>query len=663
MSKVLVMLDELQGKVVREGKEAQKVYDEFSAWCQGRSKNVDFEIKTGQGEVADLSAVIEKESAKMSAANTRIEELSGSIASDEADLRAASEIRTSESADFAAAEKETLEVIATMQRAVAELSRVAAKGGASMLQKKEMPDITQALDAMVEASVLSSADASRLTALVQDSQKAKDADGDAAPYEAKSGGVVSTLEDLLDKAQAQLDAARKTEATNSHNFLMLKQSLQGEIEAGEKDMSDTKKSLAISEEAKATAQGDLSTTDADLKEDIATVAALKQDCTTGTEDYQQEAKSRSEELKALADAKTLLGQALPAAEQTYGGTANLAADFLQISSSDSELSSRSDLAHFEAVRMIRDLARKQNSVDLAQLASRMSAAIRYGSTAGTNPFSKVKGLISGMIAKLEKDALGELSHKSFCDKETSETNSKKEEKTNEINKLSTKVESMTAKSARIKEEVATIQKEQADMYSSQAEMDKIRSDEKAFFSKHKSELESGISSVQKALSVLRDYFLQEEDSHAAAGGAGSGIIGLLEVVESDFTKGLSEMEVTESTAVKEYERTNDMNKIAKNSKDKSLEYKAKEAAQLDKSGAETSSDADGVRAELDALLEYLDKLSNMCSAKAEPFEEAKARREAEIAGLKEALAALTGEAVLLEQSSKRSFRGKRNRRI
>jgi len=300
---------------------------------------------------------------------------------------------------------------------------------------------------------------------------------------------------------------------------------------------------------------------------------------------------------------------------------------------------------------------------LAQLASRMSAAIRYGSTAGTNPFSKVKGLISGMIAKLEKDALGELSHKSFCDKETSETNSKKEEKKNEINKLSTKVESMTAKSARIKEEVATIQTEQADMYSSQAEMDKIRSDEKTFFTKHKDELESGISSVQKALSVLRDYFLQEEDSHAAAGGAGSGIIGLLEVVESDFTKGLSEMEVTESTAVKEYERTTYMNKIAKNSKDKDLEYKAKEAAQLDKSGAETSSDADGVRDQLDALLEYLDKLGNMCSAKAEPFEELKARREAEIAGLKEALAALTGEAVLLEQSSTRSFRGKKNRRI
>jgi len=285
----------------------------------------------------------------------------------------------------------------------------------------------------------------------------------------------------------------------------------------------------------------------------------------------------------------------------------------------------------------------------------MSSLIRYGSKAGTNPFSKVKSLISDMIAKLENDAAADLSHKGFCDKETSETKSKKDEKARQISKLSTKIDSMSAKSARLKEEVSAVQKELVELAQSQAEMDKIRSEEKALYAKNKSEMEAGISGVQKALSVLRDYYVQD----GAAEGAGSGIIGLLEVVESDFTKGLAEMEVAESLAVKEYDEITYMNKIAKTTKDKNLEYKGKEAAALDKSAAESSSDKDGAQAELDALLEYLAKLGKMCIAKAEPYAERKARRDAEIEGLKEALKVLEGEAVLLQQkSTKRNFRGK-----
>merc|ERR1719460_1303847 len=112
---------------------------------------------------------------------------------------------------------------------------------------------------------------------------------------------------------------------------------------------------------------------------------------------------------------------------------------------------------------------------------------------------------------------------------------------------------MTSKSAKLKEEVAELQKELAQLASSQAEMDKIRSDEKALYTKNHAEMKQGIEGVQKALSVLKDYYASEGKSHSSADGAGSGIIGMLEVVESDFSKGLAEMEVTESMAASEFE--------------------------------------------------------------------------------------------------------------
>jgi len=107
VDKVVQLLTALAAKVEKEDAEAQKTFLEFSAWCDERSKNLEFDIKTGKAEVAELSAVIEKEIAKSTAFRTQIEELGGSLAKDEADLKAASDIRGKEAANFAAEEKES----------------------------------------------------------------------------------------------------------------------------------------------------------------------------------------------------------------------------------------------------------------------------------------------------------------------------------------------------------------------------------------------------------------------------------------------------------------------------------------------------------------------------------------------------------------------------
>merc|ERR1719230_1025668 len=100
IQKVLEMLSDLETKILKEGHDAQKVYDEFSEFCEDRSRELGFEIKTGKGEVASLKAAIEKESATIDSLNAKIEELSGAIATDEADLKAARTIREKEEETF-----------------------------------------------------------------------------------------------------------------------------------------------------------------------------------------------------------------------------------------------------------------------------------------------------------------------------------------------------------------------------------------------------------------------------------------------------------------------------------------------------------------------------------------------------------------------------------
>merc|ERR1719356_1025138 len=103
IEKVIQMMSDLETKIIKEGADAQKVYDEFSEFCEDRSKNVGFEIKTGKAEVKDLKATISHETATAESLNTKIEELASAIATDEADLKAATEIREKEQASFAAA--------------------------------------------------------------------------------------------------------------------------------------------------------------------------------------------------------------------------------------------------------------------------------------------------------------------------------------------------------------------------------------------------------------------------------------------------------------------------------------------------------------------------------------------------------------------------------
>jgi len=645
IEKVVQLMSDLESKIISEGKEVQKTYDEFAEWCEDRSKDLGFEIKTGKGQAADLSATIADETAKIDAGNSKIDDLSGDIASDEADLKAATNIRVKEAADFAAQQKELTEVIDMLERATAILEKEMA-GGASMMQLQSAGNLEQALAVMVKASSISQADGTRLSALVQTQSEDSDSDTGAPAaevYESKSGGIVDTLTGLLEKAQGQLDSATKAETSAKNNFDLLKQSLQDEIKYANKDMDDTKKSLAESSETKAAAEGDLTVTKKDLTEDISALGSLHSDCMTKAQDFEAETTSRGEELKALAMAKK-------AVKDSTGGATGQTYSFLQ-------LHSTTDLKNFEVVRLVKDLARKQHEPLLAQLASRMSSAMRLNH--GADVFAKIKGMISDMIEKLEQEQAEAAELKQWCDKEMAESTAKKEDSTAIFEKLSTKIDSKTSQSKKLKEEIATLQKELAELASTQAEMDKIRADEKSAYDKNKPEMDAGLNGVKLALKILNDYYAKADKAHSSSDGAGSGIIGMLEVIESDFTKGITEMVAAEQTAAATYDRETKENAIEKTTKQQDVKYKTKESATLDKAVAELSTDREGVQAELEAVNEYLDSLDKKCTYKVESYADRKARREAEVTGLKEALDILESETAFVQTSAHHALRGVR----
>merc|ERR1712118_577126 len=126
----------------------------------------------------------------------------------------------------------------------------------------------------------------------------------------------------------------------------------------------------------------------------------------------------------------------------------------------------------------------------------------------------------------------------------------------------------------------------------------------------------------------------------------STIISVLEMSEEDFTTLLAETEATEDEAAKAYEKLTDENKVSKATKETEAKGKASEVKSLTVQLGHSKEDHASVSAELDAVNAYIDKLRPQCEEKAMSYAEKKAKREAEIAGLKEALGILEGTGLL-----------------
>jgi len=663
IEKTIQLLEDLQAKIVKEGETEAKLYEEFTDFCNDESKETQFEIKTGKGASERASAAVADETAKIGAAEAEIEELSTGIATNEKDLAAATEIRDKEHADFLKMDADLAETVDMLTRAIGIIEREMAKTGSFIQGDSEsMKKVTDALQGLLDSASVNVMDKVQVQALLQSQSESGDMDlanalqpggaPDPAAYKAKSGGIVATMEDMLEKAKAELADGQKAEMNAKFDFDMLKQKLEDAVAVGNKELGETKTEKAAAEEAKAVAEGELETADTGVADDSKKLQDLQQECMTKATDYEASQHSRSEELAALQKAKEIL------AEKT-GGAAARAYSFVQIATaSELRTSTKNDQLKDRVLALVQGMADKDGSKMLSLLAERLRSA----SLMGADPFAKVKGMIQEMIEKLVADAQKEASHKAFCDKEMSETKAKRDDKQSDLDDLHTKIDKATSKIAKLKEEIATLQSELAEIAAAQKKADAMRAEEAAAWAEAKADYESGVEGVGMALQVLRDYYAEKEEAfvqttHDKATGAASGIIGMLEVVESDFSKNLAEGQAAEDAAVEAYEKLTQDNEIATTEKSTAVKYKTKDQKETEAALIGLKEDADGTSKELAAILEYWDKLQPMCVAKPESYAERKKRREAEIAGLKEALRILeeeSGSAFLQIRSIRRA---------
>jgi len=643
ITKVLTLLEDLQKKVLLDGEVEQKQYEKYAEFCEDNAVKLQYEIKNAKAKVEDLKAQIEKEGATIVEQDAAIEELAKKVTANEKDLAAATEIRNKEAADFAVADADLAETIDMLQRAAGIIEK-SMKAGSFMQAKATYTALMQSLSVVLSADAVRTLDQGKLQALLQDATNSDDdflSRSAPAPkaYESQSGSILATLEDMEDKAKAMRNEGQKAEMTSKHNFELLAQSLNDALKVDRKDMDSAKGIKAGAAEAKAQAEGDLSRTQKLLAESEQALSDLSADCQQKASDWNISQKSRAEELEALTQARKII------AEKT-GGAAAQAYGLLEVSAG----SKSADDVTAKVVASLQQMGKKTNDVAMAQLAMRVQAVTAMSS--GADVFAKVRQMIQELVDKLVSEAAEEADHKAWCDKETAESQEKIADHRAALEKLQARRDKAEASIAQLTESIAATEKFLADLAKTQLEMDQMRKDEKAAYAKVKKDYEDGIEGLTMALQVLREYYAQGESFvqqpevgvHAASTGAATGIIGMLEVAQSDFTKLLADATVEEETAQRDYDKQTQENAVQKTMKAADVKYQVKEKASLEKNVAEYKEDSEGEQAELDAVLEYYAQVKPGCTTKPMTYEERKARRESEIAGLKSALQILEAEA-------------------
>merc|ERR1719326_2613529 len=323
-------MDSLTAKITADGEAEAKAFREYMEWCDDETKSLGFEIKTLTAKKEKLEATIEKATADIEAGETKIEELAAAIATAEGELKNATLIRDKENGDFLAAEAELVDSIDVLDRAIAILEREMAKHPALMqVDTTNVQRLIQSVSAVIDAAGFAGSDRKKLVALVQSRQEPED-EGDAeadeeklgapdpAVYKTHSTSIVDVLEDLKEKAEAELSDLRKAETNTQHNYNMLKQSLEDQMAADNKDMEEEKAAKLAAEGTKATAEGDLALTVKDLANAEMALATAQQNCMQVAADHETTMQSRAEELKAIAEAKKILMSTTAGAEeQTY----------------------------------------------------------------------------------------------------------------------------------------------------------------------------------------------------------------------------------------------------------------------------------------------------------------------------------------------------------
>lgn len=681
IAKVIEMLENEKGKITEDLIQERASMEEYFEYCDTEKSDKQYAIKIATGKIEDLAATIEQANGQIEELNNEIVEISGDIKDKEGELDKAKALRDESHEEFKKREHEQVVMIgeleqmemalkqqmlqmttpppvefvqggeeallqvhdSTAKRMQTVLPNQAALGMSPQDIQRSLERLTRAVNALgldpqarkppVTAAFLQQSNAFP-TANAPKEITMEDLDAAGISDEQKHS--LYAFQDLKGKAEAALQRERDWDVESQHEFMMEKQDIVKTMGVMQEKMDEAKADVQRLSESKAIAEKEKGNTEAAKAADEKFLKALMTECHVAADAWDKRSTSADEEMAAIDKACEILGSKVKV--------------FLQL---NQERHRENKDIRKALLNHLRKMGAQSKSLSVLNL---ISMAVH-------SPFDKINGLIKELIENLQKQAAEDANKHAYCEAEKKKNSESSAKLTKRLDELDTRLDSYNARKQELTDNIEELTTEIAEMAKLDGEALKVREEQHATFVKAEADFKEATSAVEDAINVLKDFYdnaafiQQREDPPAVAkppkiGGASKaaagGILSILDMMATEFAETVAELQTTEREQKEAYEKQTNDNEVSTAAKQAEIKASESEVSSLTSAISDTSNDRRGVQEEYDALNEYIEKLKLTCANPVVPYEERVKKRQAEIAGLKEALSILNEKTVLVQ---------------
>jgi len=689
VDKVVKLLTDLQAKVTKEGEDEALAYQKVCRMCETAKKEKTASIKKEGDEINRLNAAIVLLTTTKESMDNGIQSNVDGIKSDENKVVGLKALHAKDLAIYNANKADMMGAISSLADAIKLVKN--GVSSASLLQVQSVGKSVNQVLLLADALGLVDVETQGVASLFQQDAQGKPA-VEMEDYKTHSGGIIATLEKLQGdyrKMSAKTDA---DEVTRISNYNKRVQHFTDAIKAKTHEMEKIQQ-VARNEAAAdiATNTQELNTNTAQKRDEQGFLDAMNSMCTNKETAHNQRTKTRSAELTALVKTAVIIKGTVAA--KTSSATLRLSQTVTSLGLADAVASSDSAMEALEAeaesaeapTGFLQKKAVNEHQPEARRLvlalftargeATQSEALTRLAGRIAADPFAKIQGLIQGMIEKKLDEAGQEANKKGKCDKDTSDAKQKLEYASDDMADLNARLASQSALSDQMAEDIAELTTSIAELNAMAQKTNTARAKESFQNKQTVRDAKEGKAAVEAAIKVLNDFYGtarnaankiaapkdvasfdataseakvaarmeaagQDDDideAYAGSSAAAGGIIGMMEVVQSDFARTISQTDSAEAAAVDEHRAflTASGSSLAEKGVAKNEKRKLKNEADTKVSADEGKlGTRSGVAV---AAIGELKVLKKICQPKGQTYEERVAKREDEIASLNKGL--------------------------
>jgi len=624
VSKVIRLLKDMKAELEKEKASDEEMREKMECWCETNENDKNAAIGTANTRIDGLVSDVGKHSGKSAELSATIKQVEKELAANTEALETATQVRADENAEFNENEKDLMQSIGALKNAVLVLS----KHHSAFLQSSEQ---VQDVVKTVLSQTRKSAHKQKLQALLAQPN------ANAGSYVPASGQIFGILKQMKEEFESNLSQAQEDEMRAQEEFVALRTAKRAEIAAGKAKIKELTFQRADTDDALAQAKEDLGATRGALASDTEFLGDLRLRCQQSDKEWMIRSKTRAAEIAAVSEAIGILSD--DDAFDLFDKTAN---SFLQTRQTRD--------TRARAAALLHKLGQQSNNVQLLALST----------SAQLDAFVKVKKAIDDMTAALKEDQAEEVKHRDFCVAEMNENEVQSANKNREITELTNLIETST-------NSIATLTKEIADQKAAIAEMEVQmkkaggdREQENKNFATTVTDQRATQAILQKALDRLASFYkkkalLQADQEPGAAAppppapmaeykksaGAG-GVMQLIQNVIDEAKQGEAEAIKDEADAQAAYEEFIKNTNTAIATATQIIATKTGDKAETEATKVQAEGDKMAANSEAETLATYKGELHQSCDFVLKNFETRQSARQAEIDGLAQAKAILSG---------------------